>query len=96
MIIHTNTKVIIDFDIVHMYSDIYFFEHYKKSGFGFLVNFSQLNVRKDMVSVALLVNGVYIVSLFHKDYCKIVPVYNLDTLSVFERLELFVDGFIID
>lgn len=96
MIIHTNTKVIVDFDIVHMYGGIYFFEYYKKSGFGFLVDFYQLNVRQDMVSVALLVNGVYIVSLFHKDYCKITPVHNLDGLDIYERLKLFVDGFIVD
>lgn len=49
-----------------------------------------------MVSVALLVNGVYIVSLFHKDYCKITPVHNLDGLDIYERLKLFVDGFIVD
>lgn len=96
MIIHTNTKVIVDLDIVHMYSGIYFFEHYKKAGFGFLVDFYRPKTLPRLITVGILVNGTYIINHFYEDYCKIVPVYNLDTLNVFERLELFVDGFKID
>lgn len=96
MIIHTNTKVIVDFDIVHMYGGIYFFEYYKKSGFGFLVESYRLKTLPKLITVGILVNGICIVNHFHEEYCKITPVYNLDSLDIYERLKLFVDGFIVD
>lgn len=96
MIVHKNTKVIVDSNAVSQYSNIDFYEHYKKVGFGFLVESYRLKTLPKLITVGILVNGICIVNHFHEEYCKMVPVYKLDDLGIYRRLELFVEGFIID